>query len=150
MGDPEPESSWGAPGSNWPEEVGLGQVWPHPGGLLQTLRFLPLFLWPFLCRWPSLLPLTPHPLGPHRAPERGPRGQLRARFDAASLSLVLKELVWQLPLTALDILGVLTASPCQGTGLTMGVGSASAGRASDLWPGRGLEESQAERRERKT
>lgn len=31
------------------QEVGLGQVWPLPGaGSLQTLRFLPLFLWPFL------------------------------------------------------------------------------------------------------
>ena len=86
---------------------------------------------------PSLLPLTPHPLGPRGA--GAGEGQLWAGFDAASLSLVLRELMWQLPLTALDVLGVLTASPHQGTRLTVGVGSASAGRASDLWPGRALE-----------
>lgn len=117
-------------------------MWPHPGvGSPPNPPLLASVPATFpLPHSPSLLPLIPHPLGPHRAPRSGGRGGAApARFDAASLSLVLKELMWQLPLTALDVLGVLTASPHQGTGLTVGVGSASAGRASDLWPGRALE-----------
>lgn len=41
--------------------------------------------------------------------------------------------------TALDVLGVPTVPPPRGQGSPWRVGSTSAGRASDLWPGRGLE-----------
>ena len=133
----------GAPGSNWPEEVGLGQVWPLSGaGSPPNPPLLASVPAAFPLPWnPSLLPLTPHPLGQHRAPRSGVRGKGSSGpvFDDASLSLVLKELMWQLPLTALDVLGVPTAPPpTRGQGSHWHVGSTSAGRASDRWPGRGL------------
>ena len=130
-------------------------MWPLSGAGCPpnpTLLASVLAAFPLPCN-PSLLPLAPHPLGQHRAPRSGARGKGSSRpvFDDASLSLVLKELMWQLPPAAPGVLGVPTAPPPQrGQGSPWRVGSTSAGGPQTCGLVGVWRESQAEKREWKT